>query len=78
MSKRVVIVTGSARGIGEAIARRFGAAGVAVVVNARSADGPGPEVAASLPEARFVAADVADPSDCSRVGRRGDLDLGAP
>lgn len=56
----MAIVTGSAQGIGEAIARRFAAAGASVVVNARSADGPGAEVAAGLPSARFVAADVSD------------------
>lgn len=64
---RVAIVTGSARGIGEAIARRFAAAGCAVIVNARSVDGPGPAVADSLPEARFVAADVTARKGAERI-----------
>lgn len=67
LAGRVAIVTGSAQGIGEAIARRFAAAGASVVVNARSADGPGAEVAAGLPSARFVAADVSDSAEAAKL-----------
>lgn len=38
LAGKVTIITGSGKGIGEAIARRFAAAGARVVVNARSGD----------------------------------------
>ena len=60
LEAQVAIVTGSSSGIGEAIARRFAAEGARVVVNsARSVDA-GRAVAASLPDAIYVQADVSD------------------
>jgi len=57
---KVAIVTGSSSGIGEAIARRYAAAGASVLVNsARSVDA-GRAVAASLPDALYVQGDIAD------------------
>jgi ketoreductase RED2 len=56
---KVVVVTGSSSGIGEATARAFAARGASVLVNsARSVDA-GKAVADSLPDARYVQADVA-------------------
>jgi ketoreductase RED2 len=62
------VVTGSAQGIGEAIARGLAAAGVAVVINSRTGDG-GQALADELPEATYVRADVSDPDDAHRLVR---------
>ena len=57
---KVAIVTGSSSGIGEAIARRFAAEGAGVVVNSTRSVEAGQAVAASLPDAVYVQADIAD------------------
>jgi ketoreductase RED2 len=64
---KVAIVTGSASGIGAAVARRFGAEGASVVVNSVRSVDAGREVADSLPSAMYVQADVADPADAERL-----------
>lgn len=56
----VAIVTGSSTGIGEAIARRLSSARHAVIVNSVSTVSEGRAVAASLANATYVQADVAD------------------
>jgi NAD(P)-dependent dehydrogenase (short-subunit alcohol dehydrogenase family) len=62
---RVAIVTGSTRGIGAGVARRFGAEGASVVVTGRSVE-PGEAVAEAVREegaaATFVRTDVRDPA----------------
>ena len=79
----VAIVTGSTRGIGEGIARRFAAEGASVIVTGRSTD-DGEAVAESIREdgddAVFVRADMRDPDDIATlvdatVETFGDLDV---
>ncbi|MEW2587026.1 SDR family NAD(P)-dependent oxidoreductase [Streptomyces virginiae] len=78
--KPVALVTGSSSGIGAAVARRLSEEGMAVVVNAaRSADA-GRRLADSLPDARFVQADISDEEQVRRLldevaGEYGALDL---
>lgn len=64
---RVVLVTGSSSGIGKSIARRFGESGDHVVVNsARSVDA-GAKVAADLPNAIYVQADISQAASVSAL-----------
>ncbi|HEY5662690.1 MAG TPA: SDR family oxidoreductase [Ilumatobacter sp.] len=78
---RVVLVTGSSSGIGEAVAHRFSALGASVVVNSSSSVAAGERVAAALPgEAIYVQADISDPEQCrhlidATIERFGHLDI---
>ncbi|MGW2559675.1 SDR family NAD(P)-dependent oxidoreductase [Streptomyces sp. NPDC001514] len=53
-------VTGSSSGIGAAVARRLAASGVRVVVNSARSVEAGKALAAELPDAGHVQADVAE------------------
>jgi ketoreductase RED2 len=57
---KVAVVTGSSSGIGRAIAELFGAEGAGVVVNSVRSVNEGRDLAASLPDAVYVQADVSD------------------
>ena len=77
---KVVLVTGSSSGIGEATAHAFSAAGATVVVNSRSSVADGERVCASLAKASYVQADVSDEADVARLvavtlERHGRLDV---
>ncbi|MGH9079538.1 MAG: SDR family NAD(P)-dependent oxidoreductase [Acidimicrobiales bacterium] len=55
-----VLITGSSSGIGAATARRFAALGATVVVNSSASVDAGRSLAAELPRAWYIQADVAD------------------
>ena len=57
---KVALVTGSSSGIGAATARALAAEGAAVVVNSASSVEAGRALAAELPGASYVQADIAD------------------
>ncbi|MFE1955619.1 MULTISPECIES: SDR family NAD(P)-dependent oxidoreductase [Streptomyces] len=66
---RVAVITGSSSGIGAAMARRFAAEGLRVVVNSAGSEAAGRELAAQLPDAVYVRGDVSDPADARRIVR---------
>jgi ketoreductase RED2 len=57
---RTVLITGSSSGIGAATAHLFAAAGATVVVNSSSSVEAGEALAAALPAASYIQADIAD------------------
>ena len=65
--EKVVLVTGSTSGIGEATALRFAAAGDRVVFNSRRSVEAGEGLAATTPNSIYVQADIAQSEDCSRL-----------
>jgi len=64
---QTVLVTGSSSGIGAATARLFAASGATVVVNSSRSVEAGRALAAELPEASYVQADVADQDQAQRL-----------
>ena len=77
---QVVLVTGSSSGIGAATAHLFGASGATVVVNSVTSVDAGRALAAELPDASYVQADVSDGADAVRlveevIATHGHLDV---
>ena len=77
---KTVVVTGASRGIGNGIARRFGAAGLNVLVVSRSQAEADAAAAGIGPEASGFAADVSHPEHCeamaaAAIDRYGSLDV---
>jgi len=86
---KVALVTGASRGIGAEIARRFGAAGAAVAVAARTTDGapaafPGTidqtvtEISGAGGTAVAIATDLSRPDDRVRLVEETTARLGPP
>ncbi|TCT05601.1 3-oxoacyl-ACP reductase FabG [Aquabacter spiritensis] len=80
LAGRTVIVTGGSKGIGRGIARRFGAAGLNVLIVALRLEEAAAAAAEIGPNASAFAADVADPEACAAfaaaaLDRYGRIDI---
>ena len=77
---QVVLVTGSSSGIGAATAHLFATLGATVVINSATSVTAGEAVAAELPDASYVQADIGDEDQARHlidevVRRHGGLDV---
>jgi ketoreductase RED2 len=67
LTGKAAIVTGSASGIGEAVARRLAGAGAGVVINSVRSNESGERIASELPDAVYVQGDIGDPATAGRL-----------
>jgi 3-oxoacyl-[acyl-carrier protein] reductase len=71
LNNKVAVITGSARGIGKAIAERYGSLGASVVVNYVASEGPAQETVAAIKRlggaATAIQADVSNVADIDRL-----------
>ncbi|HWM21043.1 MAG TPA: SDR family oxidoreductase [Ilumatobacteraceae bacterium] len=67
LTGKAAIVTGSASGIGEAVARRLAGAGCGVVINSVRSNETGEGIANELPDAIYVQGDIGDPATANRL-----------
>lgn len=67
LAGHVAVVTGSASGIGRAVARAFAARGAAVLVNSARSVEAGQALADELPDAAYVQADISVEADVARL-----------
>jgi ketoreductase RED2 len=77
---QTVLITGSSSGIGAATARLFADSGATVVINSSTSVDAGRALAADLPDASYVQADVSDQLQAQQlidevVARHGRLDV---
>jgi 3-oxoacyl-[acyl-carrier protein] reductase len=79
-SERVVLVTGSSRGLGRAMALEFGKRGYKVAVHYASSQGPAEEVAEAIrssgAESKVYGANVADANACAELIKQVTSELG--
>ncbi len=65
LENKIALVTGSATGIGEAIARRLASEGACLMIHGRESERQaGETIARSLPDAAFQAGNLENPDDC--------------
>jgi ketoreductase RED2 len=67
LAGHVALVTGSASGIGAAVARAFAARGASVLVNSARSVEAGTALAAEFPDAVYVQADISIEADAQRL-----------
>ena len=78
--KKVALVTGASRGIGEACARKLAGLGYQLAIHYRSNEAMAKQIAESLPEAKIFQADIAESDQCKSLiqgikGEFGRLDV---
>jgi ketoreductase RED2 len=69
VANRVVLVTGSTSGIGEATALRFSGLGDTVVFNSVRSVAEGERLASATPRSSYIQGDIASDADCERLVR---------
>ncbi|MFG3157828.1 SDR family NAD(P)-dependent oxidoreductase [Streptomyces sp. NPDC048219] len=74
--RRVILVTGATSGIGRAVATLAAERGLRVVLNSARSSEEGGELASSLPDARYIQADVGQPAQVQTLLDQVERDYG--